>query len=256
MLTRHARAMSFAGRPEIRFDWEFAMFRDREDGARQLAARLKGRPFHQPLVLAIPRGGVVTGAVLARELDAELDVVLSRKLRAPGQPELALGAISENGKIYLTRHTRESLGLTKDDIAHEIDRQLDEIARRKKMFRAVRPQATIADRSVLVTDDGIATGSTMIAALQAVKTQSPREVIVAVPVASPDRLTEVSRWCDEVVCVDTPDVFWAVGQFYEDFQPVEDEQVVELLRAFAPSDSTVVAQPIIRSTRAKTRSNP
>ena len=232
------------------------MFRNREDGARQLAAKLKGRSLHMPLVLAIPRGGVVTGAVLAQELGAELDVVLSRKLRAPGQPELAFGAVSEDGKVYLTRYARESLGLTEDDIAHERDHQLEEIARRKKLFRAVRPQAPMAGRSVIVTDDGIATGSTMIAALQAVKTQKPREVIVAVPVASPDRLTDVSRWCDEVVCVDTPEMFWAVGQFYDDFQAVEDEQVVEMLRGFAPSDRAAEPKPTILPQRPTTRSHP
>jgi predicted phosphoribosyltransferase len=139
-------------------------------------------------VLAIPRGGVVTGAVLAHELGADLDVVLSRKLRAPEQPELAIGAISEDGQIYLNHYAQEFLDVMEEYLAEERRYQLAEIARRKKLFRAVRPQASLAGRSVIVTDDGIATGSTMIAALQAVKTQKPREVIVAVPVASPDRL--------------------------------------------------------------------
>jgi predicted phosphoribosyltransferase len=209
------------------------MFRNREDAARQLAQRLKGRELHDPLVLAIPRGGVVTGAVLARELGAELDVVLSRKLRAPMQPELAVGAVSEDGRVYLNHHAGEVLDLTEDYLAQERRHQLGEIARRKKLFRGVRPEAPVARRSVIVTDDGIATGSTMIAALQAVKTQHPREVIVAVPVASPDRLAEVRRWCDDVVCLLSPEAFWAIGQFYEDFTQVEDEQVVELLRQSA-----------------------
>jgi predicted phosphoribosyltransferase len=209
------------------------MFRNREDAARQLAQLLKGRELHDPLVLAIPRGGVVTGAVLARELGAELDVVLSRKLRAPMQPELAVGAVSDDGRVYLNHHAEELLDLTADYLAQERRHQLGEIARRKKLFRGVRPQAPVARRSVIVTDDGIATGSTMIAALQAVKTQHPREVIVAVPVASPDRLEEVRRWCDDVVCLLSPEAFWAIGQFYEDFTQVEDEQVVELLRQSA-----------------------
>jgi predicted phosphoribosyltransferase len=209
------------------------MFRNREDAARQLAQLLKGRELHDPLVLAIPRGGVVTGAVLARELGAELDVVLSRKLRAPMQPELAIGAISEEGRVYLNHHARQIPYLTDDYLAAERRHQLDEIARRKKLFRGVCPEAPIADRSVIVTDDGIATGSTMIAALQAVKTQNPREVIVAVPVASPDRLEQVRRWCDDVVCVLSPEEFWAIGQFYLDFTQVEDEEVVQLLREFA-----------------------
>jgi predicted phosphoribosyltransferase len=211
------------------------MFRNREDAAYRLAEKLKGRELHDPLVLAIPRGGVVTGAVLARELSAELDVVLSRKLRAPMQAELAVGAISEDGRVYLNHHAEEVVDLRDEYLAEERRHQLGEIARRKKLFRGVRPAAPVAGRSVIVTDDGIATGSTMIAALQTVKTQNPREVIVAVPVAAPDRLKEVGRWCDEVVCLLHPEMFWAIGQFYEDFSQVEDEEVVELLREFAPA---------------------
>jgi putative phosphoribosyl transferase len=219
------------------------MFRDREDAARQLADKLKDRALHEPLVLAIPRGGVVTGAVLARELGADLDVVLSRKLRAPFQPELAIGAITEDGQVYLNHHAREYLDQLEDYLVAERRHQLAEIARRKKLFRGVRPQAPVAGRSVIVTDDGIATGSTMIAALQAVKPQRPREVIVAVPVALPDRLEEVRRWCDDVVCLLSPEIFWAIGQFYEDFSQVEDDEVVQLLRPFAPAPPVGSASP-------------
>jgi predicted phosphoribosyltransferase len=122
----------------------------------------------------------------------------------------------------------------KDYLTEERRHQLNEMARRKKLFRSVRPPTPVAGRSVIVTDDGIATGSTMIAALQTLKTQKPREVIVAVPVASPDRLAEVRRWCDDVVCLLAPEEFWAIGQFYEDFIQVEDEEVIQLLPAFAP----------------------
>jgi len=206
------------------------MFANREDAGRQLAEKLKGREMYHPLVLAIPRGGVVTGAVLARELGVELDVILSRKLRAPWQPELALGAVSEDGCVYLNQNGQEALDLAEDCLAMERSHQLAEIARHKQLFRGVRPQAPVAGRSVIVTDDGIATGSTMIAALQVVRGQHPKEVIVAVPVASSDRLEEVRRWCDEVVCLHSPEAFWAIGPFYEDFTQVEDEQVVDMLR--------------------------
>jgi predicted phosphoribosyltransferase len=221
-------------------DWsrasrEGAYFRDRPDAARRLADILKGRELRDPLVLAIPRGGVVTGAVLARELGTVLDVVLSRKLRAPGQPQLAIGAISEDGRLYLNHHAQALLDRIEDYLTQERGYQLAEIARRKKLFRAVRPQAPIAGRSVIVTDDGIATGSTMIAALQTVKTQKPSEVIVAVPVASPDSLAEVRRWCDDVVCLLAPEEFWAIGQFYEDFAHVDDEEVIQILNEFAPT---------------------
>jgi len=210
------------------------MFRNREDAAFQLAQRFKGRDLLDPLVLAIPRGGVVTGAVVAKELGADLDVVLSRKLRAPMQPELAVGAVSEDGRVYLNHYAKDVFGLTNDYLGQERDHQLAEIARRQKLFRDVRPAASITDRSVIVTDDGIATGSTMIAALRTVKAQKPHEMIVAVPVSSPDRLEEIRRMCDDVVCLLSPREFYAVGQFYEDFSPVEDEQVVDLLREFAP----------------------
>lgn len=217
---------------------DMKIFRDREDAARQLAQRLRGRKFHQPLVLAIPRGGVPTGAVLARELGAELDVVLSRKLRAPAQPELAVGAVGEDGSVYINRQAEEILGPMKGYLEDERRHQWAEIARRKQLFRAARPQAAVAGRSVIVTDDGIATGSTMIAALQSIRTREPRELIVAVPVASPDRLAEVRKWCDDVICLHSPEEFWAIGQFYEDFSQVEDEQVVELLKQDHPAPET------------------
>jgi putative phosphoribosyl transferase len=219
------------------------MFRDREDAARRLAKKLKGRALRDPLVLAIPRGGVVTGAVLARELGAELDVVLSRKLRAPGQPELAIGAVSEDGQVYLNEQLREALGQIEGHLAEEREYQRTEIARRKALFRAARPAAAVAGRSVIVTDDGIATGSTMIAALKVARAQGPHELIVAVPVAPPDRLEEVRQWCDEVICLHAPEWFWAIGQFYRDFTQVEDEQAVELLRQFAPAPKALVAAP-------------
>jgi predicted phosphoribosyltransferase len=217
------------------------MYHDRSDAALKVVEHLKERLFCDPLVLAIPRGGVVTGAVVAEGLGAELDVVLSRKLRAPDQPELAMGAVSEGGEVYLNSYGRalsEQLG---GYLENEKRHQLSEIKRRKALFRAVRPAAQMAGRSVIVADDGIATGSTMIAALQTAKLQSPHELIVAVPVASLDRLAEVRQWCDEVVCPLTPSYFWAIGQFYEDFRQVEDEEAVELLRRFYQERTTVKA---------------
>jgi len=207
------------------------MFRNREDAGEQLARRLKHREFRDPLVLGIPRGGLVLGAVLARELAAELDVVLARKLRAPGQPELALGAITETGRVYLNHPAEEVLDLWEDYLRGERRYQLGEITRRKQLYRSIRPAAPIAGRSVIVTDDGIATGSTMIAALRGIEGEKPYEVIVAVPVAAPDRLEDVRPWCDELICLLYPRQLWAIGQFYEDFSPVDDQQVIQLLRS-------------------------
>jgi predicted phosphoribosyltransferase len=206
------------------------MFADREDAARQLAREFSNVELTHPLVLAIPRGGVATGAVLADELGAELDVVLSRKLRAPMQPELAIGAVGEDGEVYLNHAIQFAIGVDESYIDNEREHQMREIARRQELFRAVRPQAQIGGRSVIITDDGIATGSTMIAALHAVRAQKPREMIVAVPVAPRDRLETIRRLCDRVICLLVPNDFMAVGQFYRSFEPVEDSDVVRLLR--------------------------
>jgi putative phosphoribosyl transferase len=214
------------------------MFRNRAEAAILLARRFKGRELRDALVLAIPRGGVVTGAVLARELDAELDVVLARKLRAPGQPELAVGAIGEDGQVYINPKAKLLLDLHQEYIANEQAYQLGEIARRKKLFRAIRPQAPMENRSVIITDDGIATGATMIAALEVARTRQPFELIVAVPVASPDRLPEIRRRCDEVICLLAPSSSWASGEFYDDFSQVEDSEALELLRTTAPAEKS------------------
>jgi predicted phosphoribosyltransferase len=208
---------------------EITSFRNRAEAGHLLGERLKNRPLRNPVVLGIPRGGVVTGFALAQELDAELDVVLSRKLRAPFNPEFALGAISENGQVTLNPQA-QAAGVSEAYLAEERQHQLAEIARRKKLFRAIRPHADITGRSVIVTDDGIATGSTMIAALQAVRAQRPHELIMAVPVAAPERFEQISPLCDEAVCLLLPDEFYAVGQFYEDFEATEDDEVVQLLR--------------------------
>lgn len=206
------------------------MFRNREDAALQLAKHLKALKLKDPVVLGIPRGGVVTAAVLARELGAELDVVLSRKLRAPYQPELAIGAIGEDGEVYLNAFAREVSGVTEAYIREERDHQIAEIARRSKLFRAVKPPAEVTGRSVIVTDDGIATGSTMLAALHVLSARKPHEIIVAVPVAPPETLERFRPQCSRVECLLTPGDFGAISQFYADFQQVEDEEAVRLLR--------------------------
>jgi len=214
------------------------MFRNREDAALQLAKRLKTLALKDPVVLGIPRGGVVTAAVLARELGAELDVVLSRKLRAPYQPELAIGAIGEDGEVYLNAFAREVAGVTEAYIRAERDHQIAEIARRSKLFRAVKPAADVTGRSVIVTDDGIATGSTMLAALHVLAAQKPHEIVVAVPVAPPDAIEKFRPRCSRIECLLTPSDFAAISQFYQDFAQVEDEEAVQLLRG-----SRVEARP-------------
>ncbi len=208
-------------------------FEHREDAGLQLAARLHDGKLVLPLVLAIPRGGVEVAAPLARALRAELDVVLSRKLRAPGQPELAVGAVSESGEVYLNHFAGELTEALDGYVEHEVALQLAEIERLSRLFRKVRPKAAVTGRSVIVTDDGIATGATMIAALHTVRAEDPCELIVAVPVAPRDRLVEIRAWADLVLCLHVPFAFRAVGQYYRSFTEVGDERVEQLLRDFA-----------------------
>jgi len=219
------------------------MFTNREDAARQLVQALRSHPLRDPVVLSIPRGGVVIGAILADALEADLDVVLARKLRAPKQSESAIGAISENGCVYLDPASEDVLLYHEEHLSEERRFQLAEIARRKEAYRAVHPAVDVAGRSVIVTDDGIATGSTMMAALKAVQPQRPHEVIVAVPVGSPDRLRQLRHWCDKIVCLQQPEKFEAVGQFYEDFPQVDDVRVVDLLLKHGASQAQSTDSP-------------
>jgi putative phosphoribosyl transferase len=219
-------------------------FHKREYAGQQLAARLKNLSLHDPLVLAIPRGGVVTGAALAHDLGAELDVVLARKLRSPGYAQLAIGAVCEDGFIHVeNRHADD------DYLAEERSRQLGLIARQRELFRSVRPRAAIAGRSVIVTDDGIDSGSAMTAAVQIVQTQKPRELIVAVPLAPPDRVEELRRFCHDVICLHCPEQFWRIGDFYADFGQINDTEAAGLLRAnfrrhAVPYQMSIVPSPM------------
>jgi len=207
-------------------------FANRADAARRLAQRLRGLELVNPLVLAIPRGGIVLGEVLADALGAELDVVLARKLRMPGNPEFALGAIGEDGEVFLNPDVQRSDQLNAY-LEVEIQHQRNQIERRRQLFREGRAPASVAGRSVIVTDDGIATGSTMMAALRTLKSQQPLEVIVAVPVGAPDRLDQVRRECDEVICLTETAELNAVGEFYDDFGQVEDDEVIAALHRSA-----------------------
>ena len=207
------------------------MFHNRDDAAQQLAVKLHGRQLRHPIVLAIPRGGVALGAVLARELGADLDVILARKLRAPGNPELALGAVAENSQVFLNEDIVDRGQQAYLD--QEAQVQLREIARRRRLFRGSRRSQAVQGRSVILVDDGIATGSTMMAALRAVRGLRPHEIIVAVPVADPDRLRPMRPLCDQLICLRQDPHLRAVGQYYEDFSQVDDKQVVALLHSFA-----------------------
>jgi predicted phosphoribosyltransferase len=204
------------------------MFFDRMDAARRLADALAAYRGLNPLVLAIPRGAVPMGKLIATELGGEVDVVLVRKLPAPGNPEFAIGAVDESGWTYLADHARR-MGI--DDRYVELARaeQMAVMARRRTQYTPVRSAIDPSGRVAIVVDDGLATGSTMIAALHAIRAKGPQKLVCAVPVAPPETVERVRQYCDEMVCLETPFAFHAVGQFYRSFPQVEDDEVVAAL---------------------------
>ncbi len=211
------------------------IFRDREEAGRKLGEELALLSLHDPLVLGIPRGGVVTAAAIARLVGGELDVVLAHKIGHPNQPELAIGAVGEDGQVTFSSPRRSIPGVATSYVEDERRRQIAEIDRRRRLFRSGRAAAPINGRSVILTDDGVATGSTMFAAIDVVRSHDPRELIVAVPVAPADTAERLRDRCDRFICLQSPEVFWAVGEFYASFRPVSDDRVVEILCAFNPS---------------------
>ncbi len=206
-------------------------FNDREEAGRLLASELSELRGQRAVVLGIPRGGMVVAGELAKALDAELDVVISRKLRTPAQPELAMGAVAEDGELFLNQMVIREVGVTDDEIQKEKERQLAEIRRRNELLRKFAPRIPLKDRIVVVTDDGVATGATMQVALWAVKQEQPKRLICAMPVGSEDSVRRLAEDADEMVCLRTPLFFMAVGQFYVQFEQVEDENLLEILKA-------------------------
>ncbi|HYY68584.1 MAG TPA: phosphoribosyltransferase [Terriglobales bacterium] len=206
------------------------IFQDRSEAGRVLAGALAeyaGDP--SVLVLALPRGGVPVGYEVARELHAPLDVFVVRKLGAPSQEELALGALASGGARVLNREVVNALGITPEEIVRVTQREQQELERREQQYRGGRPPLEVSGRTVIPVDDGLATGSSMRAAIAALRQRGPAKVVVAVPVAPPSTCRELQSEADQVVCAVTPMPFYAVGQWYRDFTQTSDEEVRRLL---------------------------
>ena len=210
------------------------MFRNRQHAGELLAAQLSAyRSQPNALVLALPRGGVPVAAVLARELGLPLDVFPVRKLGAPGQPEYAIGAIAVNGLVVFHQHAINSLRVSQSAIDAVIAREHEELLRQERVYRDPRPPLILAGKTVILVDDGLATGYTMLTAMRAAREQHPARIVVAIPLAPADTLGLLSPEADEIVCVHIPSDLFAIGQFYENFSQTSDDQVREALRELA-----------------------
>jgi len=211
-------------------EYKMAYFSDRVDAGKRLASALKDFAGKKGVVLAIPRGGVVVGFEIAMALRLPLDVIIPHKLGAPGNPELAIGAVAEDGTMILDDNLIDYMGVSGDYIRAEAEHQKQEIQRRLKLYRQDAPYPNLKGLDVVVVDDGIATGSTMKAALASVRNRGAATVIVAVPVGPPSTIIELKKQADRVVCLYTPEYFQAIGQFYTDFSQTTDEEVIQLLK--------------------------
>ena len=206
------------------------LFQDMVDAGKKLAAELEKFSDKKVMVLAIPRGGVIVGYEIAKKLRAPLDIVVPRKLRAPNQPELAIGAITEDGNIILDEELVNSLNVSNHYIEIESQKQKMEIERRLRVYKGKQKIPDLTGFHVIVVDDGIATGATMKAALSSVRKRGAKSVILATPVASSTSLRLLEKEADETICLFTPQFFFAISQFYQNFEQTSDEEVKELLK--------------------------
>jgi putative phosphoribosyl transferase len=218
-------------------------FLDRSDAGRQLARALAGYRDQQPVILALPRGGVPVAAEVAAALDAPLDLILVRKLGVPAEPELAMGAVVDGAAPIVVRN-EDVIRITdvgEAEFNATCDAELAEIERRRLRYLGDRQRADVAGRTAIVIDDGIATGATIRAALRATRMRKPKKLVVAVPVAPPDSLEALRGEADDIVCVEQHDLLGAIGAYYADFQQVSDREVIETLKRFAPAKSPAAA---------------
>ncbi|HEY3374993.1 MAG TPA: phosphoribosyltransferase family protein [Candidatus Aquicultor sp.] len=208
------------------------MFKDRVDAGRKLALRLEGEYKEaDAVVLAIPRGGVVVGNEVVRILGVDLDIITPRKIGAPGNPELAIGAAAQ-GEVIINESLVRQLGISREYVEQEAAKQMAEIERRRRLYLGDSKEPPLTNRIAIIVDDGLATGYTALAAIHAVKRQNPSKTVLAVPVAPTDTYMRLKPEVDELVCLEFHDIFYAVGQFYESFEQTTDAEVIEILRAY------------------------
>ncbi|MEM1942476.1 MAG: phosphoribosyltransferase [Candidatus Caldarchaeum sp.] len=205
------------------------LFYDRADAGRRLAKHLGKRVQGECVVLAIPRGGVVVGFEVAKQLNCPLDVVISRKIGAPSQPELAVGAVAEDGTIFIDEEIARIVGASEEYIRQTASEENREARRRAEVYRMGRPMLDLRGRTVVLVDDGLATGLTMKAAVHMARSKGAERIVVAIPVAPPESVEKLKRIADEVVCLETPTDFFAIGQFYDRFEQLSDEEVISIL---------------------------
>ncbi len=204
-------------------------FRTRKEASLLLAGQLDLWRNKNILVLGIPRGGVAIAKQLAHLLEADLDIILSHKLGAPGNPELAIGSVSEKGKLFLDQAILAHVTADDDYIQKEKNRRLNEIKRRARLYRSLLPKIPIKDRTLIITDDGAATGSTMQAALSSARLENPQKIIAALPVGPEDTIQRLAEYTDEIICLRCPPFFSAISQFYLNFEQVDDQQLLDIL---------------------------
>ena len=205
------------------------VFRDRVEAGKKLAEAVKEFRGRDVVVLGIPRGGVVVANEVAKALAAPLDIVVTRKIEAPGEPEYALGAVTQEGDVIMDRQAAESLGASPQYLDDQVKKKREEVKERMQRLRGDAPYPRLEGKVVIIVDDGIATGSSVGAAVMSVKKRKPKEIVVAVPVAPADAVETLSEEGAKVVCLETPGSFLAIGEFYRDFDQVEDIRVKRIL---------------------------
>jgi len=206
------------------------IFHDRQDAGQKLAQKLlKYKNNPKVIVLGLPRGGVVLAAQIANKLTVPLDIVVTRKISAPGNPEFAIGAIAEDGQGVFNQDIISQYAISQEYINQEVEKEKQEAKRRLKVYRGQKPDLNFKNKIVILVDDGIATGSTMLAAIKSIKNQGAQKIIAAIPVSARDSLKKIKKEADVVVCLHSPLFFMSVGEFYKNFNQTEDKEVIKLM---------------------------